>query len=233
MNHELLALRPDLPVSEIRELFHSFGVGAAPVLDEARHPIGVVSVRDVLEGDGVAADRMSRPPLCIESSTSVEEAARRLASTDKHHFIVVDGTGAAAGMLSTLDLLRGILGMPARHPASFPHWDEATSASWTDDWTLEPENVDHAPDGPGVLVLVRGGAGERDEIVWVESCVNTRARVLELTQLPMQQEPALTLLLALRGLTYRAAAVSSDEARARIVALIRDRLDHLPPPGGT
>ena len=233
MNRELLAVRPDFPVSEVRGLLRSFGVGAAPVLDEARRPLGVVSVRDVLEGEGIAGDRMTRPAVCVGCSTTVEDAARRLAGTEMHHLVVVDGSGAAAGMLSTLDLLRAVLGMPARHPAAFPHWDETTNASWTDDWALAAENVGRAPDGPGVLALVRGSTGDTDEVVWVENCADTHARVVELSELPEEQEPALTRVLALRGLRFRAAPVRDDELRARIVATLRDRLDHLPPPGAT
>jgi CBS domain-containing protein len=233
MNGELLAVRPDLPIAEVRDLLRSFGVGAAPVLDEARRPLGVVSVRDVLDGEGAARDRMTRPAICVESSTPVEEAARRLAGTDMHHLVVVDGSGVAAGMLSTLDLLRAVLGMPARHPAAFPHWDESTHASWTDDWPLDEENLGRAPDSPGVLTLVRANTGEQDEVVWVEACVNARARLLELSHGPTLQQPALARVLALRGLRFRTASVGDEPARARIVMLLRDRLDHLPPPGAT
>jgi len=233
MNRELLAVKPDLPICEARVLLRSFGISAAPVLDEARHPLGVLSVRDVLDGEGTASQRMSRPAICVSSSTSIEDAARRLASTDMHHLVVVDGTGATAGMVSTLDLLRAVLGMPTHHPDAFPHWDDATRASWTDDWALEEGGLAHAPDGPGVLALVRGSAGERDEVVWVEACNNTRARLLELSELPTQQEAALTRVLALRGLRFRAAAVRDEAARGNIVRLLRDRLDHVPPPGAT
>ena len=233
MNRELLAVRPDLPASEVRGLLRTFGVSAAPVLDDARRPLGVVSLRDVLEGDEMASDRMTRPAICVGSSTSVEEAARRLASTDLHHMVVVDGTGAAAGMLSALDLLRAVLGMPAHHPDAFPHWDETTHASWTDDWALDLDNVGRAPDGPGVLALVRGSAGEPDEVVWVEGCVSTRARVRELCVVPVQHDPGLTRVLALRNLRFRTASSRDDRARSRIVTLLRNRLDHTPPPGAT
>jgi CBS domain-containing protein len=233
MNRELLSVRPDMPISEVRGLLSSFGVGAAPVLDESRRPLGVVSVRGVLEGEGTARQRMSSPAMCVGAATSVDEAARRLARTEMHHMVVVDGTGTAVGMLSTLDLLRAVLGMPVHHPDAFPHWDEATGASWTDDWALDEENLGRAPDGPGVLALVRGNAGERDEVVWVEACGHARARVLELCELPTQQEPVLARVLALRDLRFRAASLHDEAARARVVALFRDRLDHLPPPGAT
>lgn len=233
MNRELLALRPDLPAREVPAMLRSFGIGAAPVLDDDGHPLGVVSLRDVLDVDGSAGDRMTRPALCVSASTGIEDAARQLARGDAHHLVVVDSGGAAVGMLSTLDALRAVLDMPARHPAAFPHWDEGTGVSWTDDWPLDEESSAHAPDGPGVLALVTGHRGERDAVVWVEGCQNVRARALELASLPTQQEPALVRLLVLRGMRFRAAMVRDDTVRGRVVAAIRERIDHLPPPGGT
>jgi hypothetical protein len=39
--------------------------------------------------------------------------------------------------------------------------------------------------------------------------------------------------LALSGLRFRAASVRDEVDRARIAALLRDRLDHVPPVGAT
>jgi hypothetical protein len=233
MNKELLAVHPDVPVSEVRALLRSFGVGATPVLDESRRPLGMISIRDVVDLDGTVRERMSRPAFCVGSSTLIEEAARRLAATEMHHLVVVDGSGAAVGIVSTLDLLRALLGMPTRHPATFPHWDAETEASWTDDWALDLEAVSRAPDGPGVLVLVRGGAGEPETLVWAEPCSNVRLRTIELMKSPPRESPALARVLALRGLRFRATAAADDDARTRIVARLRDRLEHMPPPGAT
>jgi hypothetical protein len=243
MNRELLAVRPDLHVREARDLLRSFAVGAAPVLDEARHPLGVVSLRDALEGEGLVSDVMSRPAVCVDSSASIDHAARRLARGDRHHLVVVDSEGAAVGMLSTLDALRGLLGLPARHPSTFPHWDDTTGVSWSDDWPLEEESFAQAPDGPGVLALVTAHVEDVDLVVWAEACANVRARVLELVSLPVQEEPAqeepvqeesaLARILSLRDLRFRAAFVPDESARSTVVAMLRDRLEHLPPPGST
>jgi len=232
MNRELLAVRPDLPAGEVLALLRAFGVGAAPILDDDRKPIGIVSMRDRLDGEGSARDVMTRPVDCVSMSATIETAAEQIARGDRHHLVVVDGTGAAVGMVSTLDLLRALLDMPARHPAAFPHWDPSTQTSWTDDWSLVEESTRQAPDGAGVLLLVTGHRGERDSIVWAEGCANVRARVLELAAHPGEQEPALARVLALRGLRFRASRVADAAARAGIVAAMRERLDHLPPPGG-
>ena len=233
MNKELLALRPDLPAREVLDLLRSFCVGAAVILDENRKPEGVVSLRDQLDTDRCVHDVMTRPVACVSMSATIEAAAEQMARGDRHHLAVVDGTGAAVGMLSTLDLLRGLLDLPARHPAAFPHWDPLTCTSWTDDRALDAENARQAPDAPGVLLLVMSRRAERDAIVWVEAATNVRARVLACASRPTQEEPALTRVLALSGLRFRASHVEDPATREAIVRDLRSNLDHMPPPGGT
>ncbi|HXX66849.1 MAG TPA: CBS domain-containing protein [Polyangiaceae bacterium] len=233
MNRELLTITPELPAHEARDLLRSFRIGAAPVIDEGRRPLGVVSLRDPLERGGETREHMRRPAPCVPVSMPIEDAARQLARLDAHHLVVVDSAGVVVGMLSSLDALRAMLGLPARHPPTFPHWDHATGVSWTDDWPLEEETAANAPAGAGVLALTIGHLGDPDSIVWVESCANVRERVQRLAGPPTPGEPVLARILALRGLRFRAAAVNDGSAQARIVALLRDRIANAPPSGGT
>jgi len=233
MNSEVLTLRPDLPLIDARHQLRAFGVGAAPVVDQARKPVGVLSVKDILDTDGRAADRMSRPALCVPSSALVEDAARRLAATGVHHLVVVDGAGETVGMLSTLDLLRALLGMPTPHPAAFPHWDAATEASWSDDLMLDEDHADQAPEGPGVLAIITSFVGEADRVVWVEDCQDVRSRALAIVKSPMKQEPSLVHVLSRPNLRFRAARLTDEAKRSRVLATLRDRVDHTPPPGAT
>jgi len=233
MNREVLTLRPDMALHDANHLLRSFGVGAAPVVADDGKPLGVLSVRDSLDLEGRATDRMTRPALCISSSALVEDAARRLAETNVHHLVVVDSSGCTVGMLSSLDLLRALLGMPTPHPQTFPHWDEATDACWTDDRPLDQENAARAPGGPGVVALVASHVGEPDAIVWAEACGDLRSRAAEMAADPMHQEPALVQVLARRGMRFRVASIVDEAKRTRTLALLQDRLDHLPPPGGS
>ncbi|HTQ47638.1 MAG TPA: CBS domain-containing protein [Polyangiaceae bacterium] len=232
MNREVLTLRPDMALHDANHLLRSFGVGAAPVVGDDGKPLGVLSVRDSLDTEGRAKDRMTRPALCVSSSALVEDAARRLAETSVHHLVVVDSSGGTVGMLSSLDLLRALLGMPTPHPQTFPHWDEATDACWSDDRPLDEENAERAPGGPGIVALVTSHVGEPDTIVWAEACRDVRSRTLEMAADPMHQEPALIQVLAHRGVRFRVARIADEAQRARTLALLQDRLDHLPPPGG-
>jgi hypothetical protein len=232
MNGELLAVASETPVQAVRELLRTFAISAVPVLNEERRPLGLVTAGAVLDGSGTAADRMSRPAMCIEGSTDIEEAGRQLAQADAHHLVVVDSAGVAVGIVSALDILRGVLGIPAHHPAAFPHWDAATQSSWTDEWPLDVEHALQAPDAAGVLVLVRGRVGETDAVVWVEPCSNLRNRVIALTATDSSTvEPALGGLLERQDLRFRASTVADGADRERIGSGLRSNLEHRPPPG--
>jgi CBS domain-containing protein len=224
---------PDTPVQAVRELLRHFAISAAPVLDEQRRPLGVVTARALLDDSGVAVDRMSRPAPCVEGCTDIQEAARHLALEGAHHLVVVNSAGVAVGIVSVLDVLRAVLGIPARHPEPFPHWEAATGSSWTDEWPFDQEHAAHAPDSAGVLVLVRSLVGEVDAVVWVEPCTNVRERVRALTALGSSAEPLLARLLERHDLLFRAASVPGEADRERITSRMRGDLEHRPPPGAT
>jgi hypothetical protein len=123
-------------------------------------------------------------------------------------------------IVSVLDVLRAMLGIPARHAAAFPHWDAATQSSWTDEWPLDEAHASQAPDGA-------------DAVVWVEACANVRNRIETLTALASSGEPALARLLERHDLRFRAAAVRNEVDRDRITSGLRSDLEHPPPPGAT
>lgn len=233
MNRELLTLPPEASAAEARELLKRFAVGTAPVVDGSGRLLGIVSVRDLLDASGRVALHMTRPAMCTGMSASISSAARQLAQSDRHHLVIVDGAGAPVGMVSTLDVLRALVDLPARHPKEFPHWDEATQTRWTDDWTLAEDNVIQAPDGPGILVLATGHLGDTDAVVWAELCNSVRGRARELLTFPERQSSALARLLCLRDIRFRAAASSDEALGARVVSILRDRIEHAPPPGAT
>jgi CBS domain-containing protein len=229
MNAEVFGVRPEEKADPTLEAILAFGITAAPVLDEDRRPIGVVSLRDLVP-TGDRHRRMTSPAATIPATASIAEAGRALATADVHHLVVVDELGRAIGMVSSLDVVRGLLGLPTPHPMTFPHRDEEVGVSWTDDRELVRERTVAAPPSAGVLVLREGGAGITDSTVWAEPCTNLRARLDELLDIPQTDTPLLARILQRSGLRFRYALVADPAERARVVAALDRRIAHLPPP---
>lgn len=230
MNRELIAAGASADVDALRDLIIAMGITAVPVLDRERRPVGVLSLRDVLTSSPKANPPVSGPAATVSEHASLEEAGKALAQTDYHHLVVVDAAGRAVGMLSALDVLRGLLGVPARHPAAFPHFDKQLGVSWSDDVLLAGDRIGSAPEGAGVIVLVRGGRGATEAPVWAEGCERIRTRLEELLSIPQGDTPALAALLSHGKLRYRTASVPDAARRTRITETLRERIGHLPLP---
>jgi CBS-domain-containing membrane protein len=87
------------------------------VLDEDERPVGVVSLRDLVNPrkEGV---RITESVATAEVDEPIELAARRLAEVGVHHLVVLDDNGRAVGMLSALDVVRALLGLEPKHPSA-------------------------------------------------------------------------------------------------------------------
>jgi CBS domain-containing protein len=217
MNRELFAVRPGDTIAAARDGILALGITGAPVLDGDGRPIGFVSLRDLVDAGGgaTAGERMRSPALVVGEHARIVEAAHLLCEAGHRRLVVVDAAGRVVGMVSAVDLLRAIIGLPARHPAPFPHLDPRTGVAWTDDAELTPENVELAPDGPGLLVFLREVPGVPDRIIRVESCAHVRTRLHDLLSFE-QDDPEVRRLLALPDLRFRTAAVTDDALRERL-----------------
>ena len=116
MNPKLLYIGAGDRISLARRHILAFGITAVPVLDETHRPVGIVSLRDLEREDEVQA---ASTVATVKDTDTVEDAARKLADTDYHHLVVVDEKGIAVGMVSAVDFVRALLGLPARHPKAF------------------------------------------------------------------------------------------------------------------
>jgi len=117
MNAHLVYLRAgdrtDIALGPILE----FGLTSIPVLDEDHRPVGMVSLRQ-LAGSREATPHATSDAKTVSATENVDIAARLMAQENRHHLVVVDTTGVAVGMLSSLDVLRALVGLPPEHPVS-------------------------------------------------------------------------------------------------------------------
>lgn len=232
MNRELYCVGPQASAGETLRGILGLGITGAPVVDEQRRPLGMVSLRDLAkqQDDTPVSRLMNVPAAVVSTAASISEAGRRLAETGYHRLVAVDQEGRTVGVVSSLDVVRALLGRPVVHPAPFPHRDPETALTWTDDTALELGQLDAAPLGPGLLALLYGGAFVPERVVWAESCENVRARLEEMLTLP--QEPDLAAWLDKRPLRYRAAALADRRRRRRVLERLWRRADppRIPPP---
>jgi CBS domain-containing protein len=159
----------------------------------------------------------------VPEDEAILAAGRLLAHTAYHRLVVIDGEGRVAGMVSALDVMRGLLGLPAVHPASFPHLDPELGLVWTDDQPLVAGGLEAAPDGPGIIVLTHGGAGIPERVVWVESARDVYTRLTDLVSTPQTEQPVLAYWLGRGPLRFRATAVSQEDLRRHALDRIRQR----------
>jgi CBS domain-containing protein len=213
MNPELFHLRPGDSGEDALHGLLALGITGAPVLGEDGRPAGMVSLRELAQRrtGQTAADIMGGPAATVRAEAPVSEAGRLLGETGHHRLVVVDADGRALGNVSALDVLRALLDLPAAHPAPFPHFDPATRLVWTDPRPLALDAIDAAPDGAGLFVLIRGGAGVPEHVVWAEACHHVYARLTDILSTPQTDRPVLAWWLARGPLRFRAAAVDDPE----------------------
>jgi CBS domain-containing protein len=207
MNHEVFCVVPDELVGDVRGYFETLGIAAAPVVDDDGKPLGFVSLRDIADAPSIARiiDRMTFRADTVPLNATIADAATRMAALGRHHLPVVDADGRTAGYVGSLDVIRGLLGRPVPHPAAFVRYDRELDVVWTDDLTLVEANASKAPDGPGLLRLIRSRPGQIDRVVWSEATRNVRTRVLDLLAAPQPAMPHLVDELERGELRFRAA----------------------------
>lgn len=214
MNRELYSTTGGESVGNVLRDLIALGVGGCPVVNGENQVVGVISIKDMWEVSPsvTVKERMTSPAIVLHENAPIREAAMLMAEADVHRIVVVDDQ-QAVGIVSALDLIRGLLGMPTRHPGTFPHYDVATGLVWTDDYPLDHAHVEAAPDAPGVLLLIHGGAGKPETIVWGEDADNVRDRLIEYLQTPAGGATIISYWRGRGELRFRAAASTDPGER--------------------
>ncbi|HET8645241.1 MAG TPA: hypothetical protein VFO85_07115 [Vicinamibacteria bacterium] len=101
--------------------------------------------------------------------------------------------------------------------AAFTDVDEQTELAWTDDQPLDATHVDPRLAGPGLIVLLNGGAGLSERVVWAESSPDVVGRLVDML-LAHVDEPVLAWWLARGGLRYRVAPGDESPQRRRVLS---------------
>lgn len=227
VNPELFSVTPADFVSSVIVGVLAMRITAVPVLSEDRQPVGVVTLRDLIDGNEgeSVSERMSQPVQVVSKDAEVAEAGKLMAEGDVHHLVAVDEEGRAIGIVSSLDVVRALLGIPVRFPDTFPHVD-AQGLAWTNLAVLDLEHAKAAPGRPGVLVLIHSEAGKPERPVWAEATSDLHARVRQLVSEPQTDTPDLARLLEqdLPHLCFRAAPVIDQAKRARGLELALEQV---------
>lgn len=209
MNPELFSVSEDETAGDVLEYLLALAISAAPVLDATRRPVGFVALRDIVDalpGQPIGT-LMSTPADVVPASATIREAAALMARRSRHHLVCVDVHGSAVGFVSLLDVVRGLIGAPAIHPDSFPHYDAESGLRWTDPTRLALGTLDEAPPCDGLLVLIDGTPGRPDRVLLSERAANVRARLRELSTRPGAAPPEVRDAALAGHLWFRAATL--------------------------
>ena len=102
-------------VAEATAFLTDRGFGAALVIDEAGHPLGVVTRTDLLiharerAGNGAQTpvrNVMTEGVFSVQEGTPARSVVAQMVALNVHHLFVVDPAGVVVGVIGTLDVLR-------------------------------------------------------------------------------------------------------------------------------
>jgi CBS domain-containing protein len=141
MTTDVVAVRPDTPVSEVAAAMGRRGVSGVPVVDTENKVVGVISEKDFLARMGVteplnfmslvasclktkgcvalpmkralAGDIMSAPAITVRPDTPVRDIAALLTQKGINRVPVTDPTGRLLGLVSRGDIVQATMGRVA------------------------------------------------------------------------------------------------------------------------
>ena len=106
---------PETNLREVAEQMVTCDCGEIPVCDPQKHPVGVVTDRDIVcrlvakghnPQEASAEDCMSTPVVTTTPDTDIEDAARLMKEYQIRRLPVVDERGAIVGMVAQADVVR-------------------------------------------------------------------------------------------------------------------------------
>ena len=113
MSREVHAVDMDASLADVERHFAETGLTWAPVLEEGRTVVGVVSVSDLLHWQAQGCDPQETrawqlctyKPVSASPDTPIVDVAREMVERGIHHVVVMDGD-RLVGVVSSLDFVR-------------------------------------------------------------------------------------------------------------------------------
>ncbi len=119
MTIDPITVELEATIEVAEELMRRHRVSGLPVVDQAGRLIGVISQTDILYLDVPAVralirnrergvrvhEVMSAPPVTIDASASIQDAAIRMHTEHIHRLVAVDEHGRPVGVISAMDFV--------------------------------------------------------------------------------------------------------------------------------
>lgn len=115
MGRDLITVRPDMTMSQLRDILRDHRISGVPVLD-GDALVGIVSIEDLIRWlsaggeDCTIAAEMTKEPVCLYADQPLVHAIKRFDESGYGRFPVMErGTGKLAGILTKGKLIEGVL----------------------------------------------------------------------------------------------------------------------------
>ena len=119
MTIDPVVVSADATMEEAEELLRNHRISGLPVVDLSGRLVGVISQTDLLylavpsiqalirhRGSGIrVGEVMSTPPVTIETTAAIRDAARRMADDRLHRLVAIDEHGRPVGVISAMDFV--------------------------------------------------------------------------------------------------------------------------------
>lgn len=117
MNTEPVSLAATATAAEAAEFLTARGYGAAVIIDDAGHPLGVVTKTDLLihnrqhggtlETDATRVPSVMTPAVfSVQQDTPASSVVAQFLALNVHHLFVTDRDGVLIGIISPVDVLK-------------------------------------------------------------------------------------------------------------------------------
>ncbi|GAB4518886.1 MAG: hypothetical protein Tsb0020_37400 [Haliangiales bacterium] len=150
MVHDVWSVRPQTPAHDAAQLLLDNRFGCAPVLDDTRQVIGIITGADFLDhiikhleshNARLAVRELMRPdPVTLSVEQRLSEAEALMMSRHVRHLPVVDEGGALTGIVTHRDLLAARYSSLSQAP-KFPADAHVSDIMNVDVWTVSPDTL--------------------------------------------------------------------------------------------